>query len=178
MARRKYNHIKSILKETKIPERSILPGMIIRFEYTKKDVFDVRPLVLVLSTDGNETFDGINLNYMNETDLQRMFTVIQSLTPVIEENILKLEDPYTRLQLSNRLRPSSISGKNVYERIKVRDVWKNAFRTYSFKVSTSPKLVDYDLNVVSELRAGRKTTAETIRRQKKAEQDKGVEGAN
>ena len=178
MARRKYNHIKSILKETKIPERSILPGMIIRFEYTKKDVFDVRPLVLVLSTDGNETFDGINLNYMNETDLQRMFTVIQSLTPVIEENILKLEDPYTRLQLSNRLRPSSISGKNVYERIKVRDVWKNAFRTYSFKVSTSPKLVDYDLNVVSELRAGRKTTAETIRRQKRAEQDKGVEGAN
>ena len=178
MARRKYNHIKSILKETKIPERSILPGMIIRFEYTKKDVFDVRPLVLVLSTDGNETFDGINLNYMNETDLQRMFTVIQSLTPVIEENILKLEDPYTRLQLSNRLRPSSISGKNVYERIKVRDVWKNAFRTYSFKVSTSPKLIDYDLDVVSELGAGRKTTAETIRRQKRAEQDKGVEDAD
>ncbi|MBC8427925.1 MAG: hypothetical protein H8D94_00480 [Candidatus Pelagibacter sp.] len=178
MARKKYNHIKSILKETKISERSILPGMIVRFEYTKKGVFDVRPLVLVLSTDVNETFDGINLNYMNETDLQRMFTVIQSLTPVIEENILRLEDPYTRLQLSNRLRPSSISGKNVYDRIKARSVWKNAFRTYSFKVSTSPKLVDYDLDVVSGLKAGRKTTAETIRRQKKAEQDKGVEDAD
>ena len=177
MARRKHNHIKNILKEIKIPEKSILPGMIVRFEYTKKGVFDVRPLILVLSTESDKC-DGINLNYMNEDELQRMFLVVQSLTPVIEENILKLQNPYMRLQLSNRLRPSSISGKLVYDRIKVKDVWKNAFRTYSFKVLNSPKLVDYDLDVVSDIRAGRKTTAETIRRQKKAEQDKGVEDAD
>tara|TARA_Y100000034_G_scaffold132914_1_gene197035 strand:+ start:934 stop:1467 length:534 start_codon:yes stop_codon:yes gene_type:complete len=177
MAKRRYNHVGKILRETKIPDRSILPGMIIRFEYTKKGVFDVRPLILVLNTESDRC-DGINLNYMNEDELQRMFSVMQSLTPVIEENILKLQNPYMRLQLSNRLRPSAISGKLVYDRIKVKDVWKNAFRTYNFKVLNSPKLVDYDLDVVSDIRAGRKTTAETIRRQKKAEQDKGVEDAD
>ena len=176
-AKRKHNHRNKILKEIKIPEGKILPGMILWFEYTKENVFDVKPLVLVLSIEGGK-LDGINLNYMNEHDLQRMFEVIQSLTPVIEENILKLPNPYTRLQLSNRLRPSSISGKNIYNRIKVKNVWKNAFRTYNLKVATSVKLINYDLAVVSELGVGRKTTAETIRRQKRAEQDKGVEDAD
>ena len=175
--KRKHNHVNKILKEIKIPEGNILPGMIIRFEYTKKGVFDVRPVVLILSIESGK-FDGINLNYMNEYEVQRMFSVIQSLTPVIEENILKLPQPYLRLQLSNRLRPSSISGKEVYNRIKVKSAWKEAYRTYNLKVATSPKLVDYDLDIVSDIKAGRKTTAETIRRQKKAEQDKGVEDAD
>ena len=177
MARRKYNHIKKILRETKIPEKSILPGMVVRFEYTKAGVFDVRPVLLVLSVDSNKV-DGINLNYLNEYQVQRMFSIMLSLTPVIEENILKLKEPYYRLQLSSRLRPSSISGKNVYDRIKDKVEFKNAFRTYSFRILNSPKLVDYNLDVVSDIRAGKKTTAETIRRQKKAEQDKGVEGAD
>ena len=173
MAKRKHNHIKKILRETKIPEKSILPGMIIRFEYTKKGVFDVRPVILVLDIEGDKIY-GINLNYLNEYQVQRMFSIIQSLIPVVEENILKLKKPYYRLQLSSRLRPSAISGKNVYDRIKGKIEFKNAFRTYSFRVLNSPKLVDYDLDVVSDIKAGKRTTAETIRRQKKAEQDKGM----
>ena len=173
MARSKYNHIKKILRETKIPEKSILPGMIVRFEYTKAGVFDVRPVLLVLSVDSNKV-DGINLNYLNEYQVQRMFSIIQSLIPVIQENLLKLKQPYYRLQLSSRLRPSSISGKTVYDRIKDKMEFKSAFRTYSFRILNSPKLVDYDLDIVSKMRAGQKTTAETLRRKKKAEQDKGM----
>ena len=173
MARSKYNHIKKILRETKIPEKSILPGMIVRFEYTKAGVFDVRPVLLVLSVDSNKV-DGINLNYLNEYQVQRMFSIIQSLIPVIQENLLKLKQPYYRLQLSSRLRPSSISGKNVYDRVKDKMEFKKAFRTYNLKVVTSAKLVDYDLDIVSKMRAGQKTTAETLRRKKKAEQDKGM----
>ena len=173
MAKRKYNHIKKILRETKIPEKSILPGMIVRFEYTKAGVFDVRPVLLVLSVDSNKV-DGINLNYLNEYQVQRMFSIIQSLIPVIQENLLKLKQPYYRLQLSSRLRPSSISGKNVYDRVKDKMEFKKAFRTYNLKVVTSAKLVDYDLDIVSKMRAGQKTTAETLRRKKKAEQDKGM----
>jgi hypothetical protein len=173
MAERKYNHIKKILRETKIPEKSILPGMVVRFEYTKAGVFDVRPVLLVLGVHSDKV-DGINLNYLNEYQVQRMFSVIQSLIPVVEENILKLKEPYYRLQLSSKLRPSSISGENVYDRIKDKMEFKNAFRTYIFRVLNSPKLVDYDLDVVSDIRAGKRTSAETIRRQKKAEQDKGM----
>ena len=177
-AKRKHNHRNKIRKEIKIPEGKILPGMILWFEYTKENVFDVKPLVLVLSIESGK-IDGINLNYMNEYDLQRMFSVMQSLTPVIKENILKLPNPYPRLQLSNRLRPSSISGKNIYDRIKVKNTWKNAFRTYDLKVATSVKLINYDLDIVSDMGTiGKRTTAETLRRQKKAEQDKGVEGAD
>ena len=176
--KRKHNHRNKILKEIKIPEGKVLPGMILWFEYTKKNVFDVKPLVLVLSIESGK-IDGINLNYMNEYDLQRMFSVMQSLTPVIKENILKLPNPYMRLQLSNRLRPTSISGKNIYDRIKAKNAWKNAFRTYNLKVATSVKLINYDLDILGDGDTlGKKTTAETLRRLNKAKQDKGIEDAD
>ena len=173
MARRKYNHLRRVLNEIKIPEKSILPGMIIRFEYTKKNVFDVRPVVLVLAVRG-DMIDGINLNYLNEYQVQRMFSIAQSLTPVIEENLLHLPIPYVRMQLSTSRRASSISGKNIYDRLKSGKEWIAAFRTYQFKVMTSPKVVNYNLDVLSDAKVGRKTTAETIRRKKKAERDKGI----
>ena len=176
MARRKYNHIKKILREVKIPERSILPGMVLRFEYTKKGIFDVRPVILIIDVKG-DNIDGINLNYLNEYQVQRMFSVAQSLIPVIEENLLKLPVPYIRLQLSTSRRVSSISGKNIYDRIKSGKQWIAAFRTYSFKVMTSPKVVNYKLDVMmGETKVGQKTTAETIRRKKKVEKDKGIIG--
>ena len=176
MARRRYNHLRRILNEIKIPEKSILPGMIIRFEYTKKGVFDVRPVILVLYIKGDKV-DGINLNYLNEYQVQRMFSIAQSLTPVLEENLLKLPVPYIRLQLSTSRRASSISGKNIYDIIKSGKEWIYAFRTYSFKVMTSPKVVNYKLDVMAgETKVGQKTTAETIRRKKKTEKDKGIIG--
>ena len=176
--KRKHNHRNKILKEIKIPEGKILPGMILWFEYTKENVFDVKPLVLVLSIESSK-LDGINLNYMNEYDLQRMFSVVQSLTPVIKENILKLPNPYMRLQLSSKLRPTSISGKNIYDRIKSKNTWKNAFRTYNLEVATSVKLINYDLDILGDIeRTGKRTTAETLRRLNKVKQDKGIEGAD
>ena len=173
MAKRRYNHLRRILNEIKIPEKSILPGMIIRFEYTKKDVFDVRPVILVLDIKGDKV-DGINLNYLNEYQVQRMFSVAQSLIPVIEENLLQLPLPYMRLQLSTSRRATSVSGKLMYDRFKSNREWIEAFRTYKFKVMTSPKVVNYDLDILSEAKAGRKITAETIRRKKKAERDEGI----
>ena len=174
MARRKYNHLRRVLNEIKIPEKSILPGMIIRFEYTKKGVFDVRPVILVLDIEGDK-IDGINLNYLNEYQVQRMFSIAQSLTPVIEENLLHLPIPYIRLQISTRMRASSVSGKLIYDRLKSNREWTDAFRTYKFKVMTSPKVVNYKLDTVAgDMKVGQKTTAETIRRKKNAEKDKGI----
>ena len=174
MAKRRYNHLRRVLNEIKIPEKSILPGMIIRFEYTKKGVFDVRPVVLVLDVRG-DTVDGINLNYLNEYQVQRMFSIAQSLTPVIEENLLHLPIPYVRLQLSTRMRATSVSGKLIYDRFKSNREWTDAFRTYKFKVMTSPKVVNYKLDTVAgDMKVGKKTTAETIRRKKNAEKDKGI----
>ena len=173
MARREYNHLRRVINEIKIPEKSILPGMIIRFEYTKKGVFDVRPIILVLDVKSDKV-DGINLNYLNEYQVQRMFTVAQSLTPVLEENLLHLPVPYIRLQISTRMRASSVSGKLIYDRLKSNREWTDAFRTYKFKVMTSPKVVNYNLDVLSSTKVGRKTTAEKIRREKKAEKDKGI----
>jgi len=173
MARRRYNHIRRILKEIKIPKKSMLPGMIIRFEYTKKGIFDVRPVILIIDVKG-DNIDGINLNYLNEYQVQRMFSVAQSLIPVIEENLLKLPVPYIRLQLSTSRRATAVSGKLIYDRFKSNREWINAFRTYKLASMTSPKVVNYKLDILSEAKAGKKTTAESLRRQKKAEQDKGM----
>jgi len=173
MAKRRYNHLRRVLNEIKIPEKSILPGMIIRFEYTKKNIFDVRPIVLVLDVKGDK-IDSINLNYLNEYQVQRMFTIAQSLTPVLEENLLKLPMPYFRLQLSTSRRASSISGKSIYDRIKSGKEWLAAFRTYSVKVMASPKVINYKLDIMATGKLGQKTTAETIRRKQKVEKDKGI----
>ena len=143
--KRKHNHVNKILKEIKIPEGNILPGMIIRFEYTKKGVFDVRPIILVLDIKSDKV-DGINLNYLNEYQVQRMFTIAQSLTHVLEENLLQLPIPYFRLQLSTSRRASSISGKLIYDRFKSNREWLAAFRTYSMKVMASPKVINYKLD--------------------------------
>ena len=103
-----------------------------------------------------------------------METAPQSLIPVIEENLLQLPLPYIRLQLSTKIRASSVSGKLVYDRFKSNREWINAFRTYSFKVMTSPKIINYNLDILSDAKIGKKITAETIRRKNKAKKDKGI----
>ena len=110
MAGRKHkiSHHNRILYEQTIQEKYLLPGMIVNFTYTSKDIYDRKPLLFFFEYGGkgaklnsSNLISGINLNYLHESRVQRLFKFAQALTPVLEENLLGLQLPYVRLQLSN-----------------------------------------------------------------------------
>jgi len=114
MARQKYNHIGRIIGLQPALIKSLHPGTIIQFQYIGKNIFDKKPIVLVLWNDYTESkIHGINLNYLTEFKIKMLFEEIMERGNILTEedqdddtdyddqlpyrNLLK--DPYTRLKL-------------------------------------------------------------------------------
>ena len=121
MARQRYNHFRRVnnLQPAKI--KSLYPGTIVQFKYTGKDIFDKKPMVLVLWNDYREyKIHGINLNYITEFKIKLLFEQLTehktSISPRWERDVIVeedqseeyddnlpyrnlLKDPYTRLKL-------------------------------------------------------------------------------
>ncbi len=159
----KISHAGQIISEQTLQEKNILPGLVVRFAYNAPKVYDRRPLVMVFQYDGN-LIHGINFNYLHESRVQRFGKLAQSLVPIEFENILKLREDYTRLQLSNRRRASSVDGKLLYNTVMPRDVYfRNAYRTYKLSTVTSLKLVNYNWGVQRGAgQQGKRTTEQAI----------------
>ena len=116
----KIDHSKKILLEQTIQEKVAMPGMIVRFAYNNKKVYDRRPLLFVFQNDKN-LLHGINLNYLNESIVQKFFKWAQAIVPAMEENVAKLRDPYFRIQLSDRRKPSPVGAQLLYTSVMKRD---------------------------------------------------------
>ena len=121
MARRKYNHKRRIIDFQLAKIKAISPGTLIQFKYTGENIFDNKPVVLVLWNDKYESkIHGINLNYLTEYKIKLLFEQLTerktSISPrwekdvIVEEDQTKiyddtlpyrnlLKDPYTRLKL-------------------------------------------------------------------------------
>ena len=129
MANRKYNHIGRIKGLQSALIKSLHPGTIIQFQYIGKNIFDKKPIVLVLWNDYTESkIHGINLNYLTEFKIKMLFEEIMEVkgNVVVEEDKFKkhrqfettdintrhihtsddnlpyrnlLKDPYTRIKL-------------------------------------------------------------------------------
>jgi len=120
MAHQKYNHNRRIqgLQPAKI--KAVSPGMIVRFNYKGENIFDKKPLVLVIWNDKSESkIHGINLNYLQESNIKAIMKKITEGADIYSEdaNIIKEEDqddskydnslpyrnilrePYTRVKL-------------------------------------------------------------------------------
>lgn len=116
----KFNHRRRIVGKQPTMHKGILPGMIIHFKYEQKNVFDPLPLVLVLWNDVRESkIHGINLNYLTEVNIKRMFKQVLKYGSTMPEKQPKvteqdqddnksddnlpnrnlLKEPYTRLKL-------------------------------------------------------------------------------
>ena len=150
--------------EQKVPETRLLPGMILSFAYNIKGVYDRRPLFFFIYNDAGK-IHGLNLNYLNEYRVQRLFQIGQALTPVIEENLLGLPHPYYRLTLTTPIRASAVGGQQIYQALLKRDKrYRDAYRTYFLNKAATMRVVNYNIDVLSTLRVGRKTTVEAIKR--------------
>ena len=146
-------------------EKSILPGMVLSFGYNIIGVYDRRPLLFFMYEDGGR-IQGINLNYLHESRVQMLFSLSQSIIPLMEENLIHLPKDYLRLQLSTSRKATSVNAQLLYERISKRDIhYKNAYRTYLLNKATSMKVVNYNIDIMSKLKTGRKSSVEALKRE-------------
>jgi hypothetical protein len=80
MARQKYLHKLHIFGRQAAVAKSLHPGMIAQFKYLGDKIFDKEPLVLVIWNDKvNNNIHGINLNYLPESQIQKLFCTCELL---------------------------------------------------------------------------------------------------
>ena len=80
MARQKYLHKLHIFGRQPAPVKSLYPGMLAQFKYLGDKIFDKEPLVLVIWNDKlNDNIHGINLNYLPESQIQKLFCTCELL---------------------------------------------------------------------------------------------------
>ena len=168
MANIKYNHSRRIkdLQPAKI--KSLYPGTTVQFKYKGENIFDKKPMVLVLWNDyGESKIHGINLNYLIESKIKNLFDKIIERGNILTEedqsedyddtlpyrNLLK--DPYTRLQLptykenrgGNPLSKSEARKQMdvLYQKVLKKIVSKeDMYRSYKIKNMKSIKVVRYN----------------------------------
>ena len=112
MAKQKYNHRNRVIDFQPAILKSINPGTIIQFKYIGENIFDKKPMVLVLWNDGiDNKIHGINLNYLTEYKIKMLFgEIIERGNILVNEDQTEevddklpyrnlLKDPYTRLKL-------------------------------------------------------------------------------
>ena len=172
MGQHRYNHTRKIVDKQPAKAKWIMPGSIVSFNYSGTDIFDRKPMILVLWNDLNaEKLHGINLNYLNEMKVKELFEriVTKGENRVILEDQMNpndtddnlpsrnlIHDPYTRFRLptyredrggnplskSEAIRQMDILYKKVLKRIVTKH---DIYRSYHVVKATSIKIVTYDL---------------------------------
>ena len=122
----------------------LLPGMIITFNYSEKNVMDPRPILLYLNTDKkSKNIEGLNLNYLNSTKLKKLFKVADVKKTETDEieNLIGLTESYYRLQIANPKKRSAMTPKRFYGDIISGDKYfKQSYRSYKLTKLTSLKV--------------------------------------
>jgi len=147
---RKISHHKRILSSQIVSKNSLIPGMILFFTYNVAGVYDRRPMLFLMQKEG-EKIHGVNLNYLQETLVQKFFSACHKLTPIVKESIMKTESPYSRLTLKTQRATSAVSSQILYKKIFPRDRhYKEVYRTYFLNKATSIKLVNYKFDILEK----------------------------
>ena len=94
-------HIDNILNRKTYSLTKVIPGNVIQFKYQAKieNPTDINPLVLVCNPNYNGELHGVNFNYLNEFKVQRLFTFINGIIRIDDNNtdIKTVGEPITRI---------------------------------------------------------------------------------
>ena len=153
MAEVRIPHTKQILKEQKIPESKVLPGMVLTFQYSGTGVYDRRPLIFVIyNNKEKKLIEGVNLNYLKEFDVQHFFKECDRIgAPTEYENLLGLKEDYIRVKMKSFREANPVDGKYLYKNIFHRNKrFMKAYRSYKFESATSMKVVNYNVDILKE----------------------------
>ena len=157
---RKINHSRRILNQKTLNKNNLLAGMIVNFTYTKPDIYDRKPLILMLHREKN-IIDGLNLNYLHEAKIQQLFKLILNAfegrydEAFKSEFLFNLNGEFTRIGLSERIAPSDVDGSEVYSRvikprILTQVATKNCYRSYDLNYISTLKIIDYKIDVLEK----------------------------
>ena len=78
----KHNHKQSYQKTQPGKLKALYPGMIVEFTYSGDNILDRNPLILVVYNEvykGGDLVHGINLNYLPESQVQKLFCTCELL---------------------------------------------------------------------------------------------------
>ena len=97
----KFNHKQKIKRRQPVKIKSVRPGMILEFDYKAKDIFDKRPLILVLYNEyfsqrrrgKNVLIHSVNLNYLNNASLSKFINQLTTLGSTKEKIKITAKNP-------------------------------------------------------------------------------------
>jgi len=146
------NHKQKILNERQANFKLLAPGQIVRFRYNAPST-DPYPLVLALYLEQNKLLHCVNLNYLPENEVQKLFRMLASKYGVDQPESMNGEkvESYSQIGIPTRgggLR--SPIGKEIYTRI-IRPIFMenySCYRTYVINKIASVRLVEYDMDIV------------------------------
>ena len=98
---KKFNHRRKIKNRQPAKIKSIMPGMILEFNYKGKNIFDGHPIILVLYNEyygkrqrgKNVLIHSVNLNYLNNASLSKFINQLNTLGPTKEKIEITTKNP-------------------------------------------------------------------------------------
>tara|TARA_Y100000593_G_scaffold79827_1_gene148748 strand:- start:880 stop:1338 length:459 start_codon:yes stop_codon:yes gene_type:complete len=136
-----YNHRRNIISEKSSTKMKVVPGAIVRFSYSGKDVNDKRPLVLVLNPRFKGKLHGLNISYISESVLKQMLDLVRETAQGKIRRLIKMRLPLLRADIGDpyRFYHSRLKGFLKSKLGKTSD----AYRTYNYNGVSGIRIIDY-----------------------------------
>ena len=164
--KRKISHARRIQSKKSIAKTKLSPGMMVTFIYenSKADIYDRNPFVLFLYEDRpKKLIHCINLNYLSESVVQKLFKDISKVVPVEFSGNTDLNKPFTGVDMTGgdssgdiaTNRKSTSTAKMLYEKVikpKLLNIpsTENCYRTYRIDKVSVIKVISYKLDVIEK----------------------------
>jgi len=142
---RRYNNRRIIKSFQTIAPGKLLPGMILTFNYSEVGVTDPRPILSYLYTNRkNKIIEGINMNYLSMSKIDKYFDVIDFKKGITgKENLISLKEAYFRIEISNPKHRSAMTTERFYNTVvKADKYFQQAYRSYKLSKLSSLKVIN------------------------------------
>jgi len=145
-------HHRKILGVKKTTIKKVNPGDIMMFRYTKA-ALDPMPLVMVLYLEDNRLLHCINLNYLPETEVQKLFRGLVSrygLEEKEEKNNKGKVEKHSKISMPGNAGLMSPIGKEIYSQIVKPKIMQNTncYRTYDIRLISGAQKIRYEMDIV------------------------------
>ena len=137
----KYNHNKNVINEQASAKSKIQSGDIVMFNYSGKKVTTKRPMVLVLHPNWRGYLHGLNIDYIPESTLKKLWEMTKVTLAGKVERLTKLRLPLLKADIGN---PQTFYNQRLKKFLR-SELGKTgtAYRTYTISAVGSIKKVDY-----------------------------------
>ena len=134
-------HKRRIVQTESAVKEDVKPGHIIRFSYSGENVSDPKPMVLVLHPNWQGKLHGINIDYVPERVLQRLWNLVQITLQGKIETLAKLRLPLLKADIGN---PYSFYHSRLKGFLKSKlGKTSDAYRTYTYNGVSGIRIIDY-----------------------------------